>query len=97
MSDCRYILRPGCQMMVYPDFDFTTNLEVGINKHIEGMADHALGRVFDRDQAIVGMAGFHRVKDIGNAAHWNRRYGMAEVLECSALCESAFRTKVSNL
>jgi len=72
------------------------DLQLGLRQQVERMADHAFGRILDRDDAVGRLAGFDGGEDVGDGAQRQGRHAGAEGADLSLLGEGALGPEVGD-
>ena len=84
------------QVVMNPEADFTGNHQRGMQKAIERMGDHTLGRVFHRHHAILAGTAFHSTEDLVDRREWRCANRMAEMPISRLLGKRPFRPEEGN-
>ncbi len=78
-------------MMMNSQRDLAGDPQRRTHEQIQGMADHALGRVLHRNDPEIAGPRFHLAKDLVDGRHRRGDHRMAEVLDGRGLRKGAFR------
>lgn len=84
------------QVLMHPNFDFATNLQRAVHETVQGMGNHAFGRVLHRHHAELAVPGFYRLKDFVYRRYRDIFDRMTEMFESRLLRESAGGTEKGN-
>jgi hypothetical protein len=79
--------------MVDPHLHLAANPQRRLQKHIQGVIDHALGGIFHRHHPVIGGTGLDLAEHFINGPHRDAVDRFAEMLERRGLGKGAFRAE----
>jgi hypothetical protein len=83
----------GDEVMIDPHLHLAANPQRRLQKHIQGVIDHALGGIFYRHHPVIGGTGLDFAEHFINGPQRNAVDRFAEMLERGRLGKGAFRAQ----
>src|SRR5215467_1184172 len=84
------------ETMLHPQNNLRDNLQITVDKHVEGMSHDAFGRVLDRDHTVIGAILANFSKNLGDGLLRGIMEARPETSDGCLMGKGCFRTEVSD-